>query len=230
MLEKIGDPNHFTVNKPQRHAIDMLNRVLQEGPEPTIAEVGVGIGATTLELCKLLNHKGRIYLFDFQEKLDELAADLMKLGFTNFVMLGNENKPYDGYGWSLAKLLLESRRENPAGLFDYVYLDGAHLFHHDAASAVILKELLKPGGILLLDDYHWMIATSPTMRPELQPEVVKQFSAEQINTPHVKLICDLFLDPDPVFEKIDLGFQERERKRAYRKLQPSGTSLPRYGR
>jgi predicted O-methyltransferase YrrM len=218
MLEKIGDPNHFTVNKPQQHAIDMLKQVLRENPAPTIAEVGIGVGATTLELLKLLDHKGRIYLFDFQDKLDELADDLTKLGLTNFVMLGNENKPYNGYGWSLAKLLLKSRLESPVGLFDYVYLDGAHLFHHDAASVVILKELIKPNGILLLDDYHWMIATSPTMRPELRPQVVDEFSAEQINTPHVKLICDLFLDPDPNWQKMELGPQEKERKRAYRKI------------
>jgi predicted O-methyltransferase YrrM len=219
MLEKIGDPNYFTVNKPQQHAIDMLKRVLEAHPQPTIAEIGIGIGATTLELCKLLNHQGRIVLFDFQEKLDELAGDLITLGFTNFVMLGNDNKTYDGYGWSLAKLLLRSRRENPGGLFDFVYFDGAHLFHQDAASLVMIKELLRPGGLLLLDDYHWMIATSPTMRPDLRPQVLNEFSAEQINTPHVKLICDLFLDPDPCFEKLELGFQEKERKRAYRKLQ-----------
>jgi predicted O-methyltransferase YrrM len=217
MLEKIGDPNHFTVNKPQQHAIDVLRRVLEVTPAPNIAEIGIGVGATTLELCKLLNHQGRIFLFDFQEKLDELAVDLTKLGYTNFVMLGNESKPYDGYAWSLAKLLLRARKEHPGGLFDYVYLDGAHLFHHDAASVVILKELLKPGGILLLDDYHWMIATSPTMRPDLRPQVVNEFSDEQINTPHVKLICDLFLDSDAGFDRVELGYQEKERKRAYRK-------------
>src|SRR5262245_38072893 len=218
MIEKIGDPNHFTVNKPDRRAIELFQRVLKEIPQPTIAEIGVGIGATTLEFCKLLNQKGRIYLFDFQQKVNELGDDLTKLGFTNFVIFGNENRPYEGYGWSLAKLLLQTRRENRHGLFDFVYLDGAHLFHHDAASVVILKELLKPGGVLLLDDYLWMIATSPTMRPELRPQVVDEFSSEQINTPHVKLVCELFLDSDPHFRKIELEPQEKERKRAYRKL------------
>jgi predicted O-methyltransferase YrrM len=218
MLEKIGDPNHFTVNKPDRHAVELFKTVLAENSQPIIAEIGIGIGATTLEFCKLLNHRGRIYLFDFQDKVNELAGDLTKLGFTNFVIFGNENKPYDGYGWSLAKLLLQARQENRDGLFDFVYLDGAHLFHHDAASVVILKELLKPGGVLLLDDYLWMIATSPTMRPDLQPQVVDEFSAEQIKTPHVKLVCDLFLDPDPQFRKLELEPQEKERKRAYRKL------------
>src|SRR5262245_43781008 len=117
MLEKIGDPNYFTVNKPDQRAVELFKTVLQENAQPVIAEIGIGIGATTLEFCKLLNHKGRIYLFDFQEKVNELGSDLTNLGFTNFVILGNENKPYDGYGWSLAKLLLQTRRENRNGLF-----------------------------------------------------------------------------------------------------------------
>lgn len=218
MLEKIADPAFYTVCKPAREAVDLLKRVLAETPEPTIAEVGIGVGATTLELCKLLDHRGRIYLFDFQEKLDDLASDLTALGFANFTMLGNEQKTFDSYSWSLAKLLLQTRAGGRAGLFDFVYLDGAHLFHHDAAAAVILKELLNPGGVLLFDDYLWMVATSPTMRPQLQPQVLEQFSAEQINTPHIKLICDLFYDIDPNYRKLDLGHQERERKRAYQKI------------
>lgn len=217
MLEKIGDPNHFTVNKPSVEAVELLKRVMEQRPAPTISEIGIGVGATTLEFCKLLDHKGTIYLFDFQPKLDELGQDLRKLGYDNIKLFGNDEKPFASYSWSLAKLVLEMRSLRQDGLFDFVYLDGAHLFHHDAAATVLLKELLKPGGVLLLDDYLWMVATSPTMRPSLKPEVLEQFSDEQINTPHVKLCCDLFLDPDPAFEKLDMGLQEKERKRAYRK-------------
>lgn len=97
------------------------------------------------------------------------------------------------------------------------FLDGAHAFHHDAPATVILKELLKPGGIFLFDDYDWTFGASPTQRPAVKPEILKLYTEEQIQTPHLRLICDLFMDSDPDYEKVNLNFVGRERRRAYRK-------------
>jgi predicted O-methyltransferase YrrM len=218
LLEKIHDPRFAAISKPADQVLGLLRRVLVHNGSPTVCEIGVGIGATSLEICRLLDHSGMIFFFDFADKLEPLGTDLRELGYENFVMIGNERKTYDSYAWGLGKLLLENIRAGERGLFDLVFLDGAHAFHHDAPAAMILKSLVKPGGLLIFDDYDWSFATSPTMRPSVKPEIANDYTDEQIEMSHVKFVCDVFFDPDPMFEKIDIGYGSKEHRRAYRRL------------
>ena len=50
------------------------------------------------------------------------------------------------------------------------------------------------------------------------PNILEVYSDEQIQTPHVRLICDLFMDHDPDYRKVDIGYGSHEHRRAYRKL------------
>jgi predicted O-methyltransferase YrrM len=215
MLERLTDPRAKTISTPSPEAVLLVTRLLAEKAEPIIAEVGVGIGATSVALCRLLENRGELHLFDFQDRLDALKHDLNGLGFTNVRCAGNSDKTYDSYAWTLAQLLSQRRHLDEPGLFDFVYLDGGHAFHLDAPAAVILKDLLLPGGTLLFDDLTWSFAKSPTNNPRVRPEIAKQYSAEQIETPHVKLVCELFFDRDARFERVPLDIEHR---RAYRKL------------
>ncbi|WBV44032.1 class I SAM-dependent methyltransferase [Pseudoroseomonas cervicalis] len=221
MLEKLTDPANRHIAEPNRHALMLLGQVLEQEPQPVICEVGIGIGATVSAMCRLLDHRGTYHLFDYSSRLDDLKPDLDGLGFTNVVYHGNTRRKLDSYNWALARLL-QARREagGPVPLFDFAFLDGAHAFHHDAPAALLLKELLKPGGIILLDDYDWSFAISPTMNPGVMPRILEAYTEEQIETPHVKLICDLFFDHDPAYRKLDIGYGRREHRRAYRKLAP----------
>ncbi|HTW28648.1 MAG TPA: class I SAM-dependent methyltransferase [Acetobacteraceae bacterium] len=217
MLERRDDPRFATIAQPSEHAIALLREVLASNPAPSVAEIGVGIGATSAVLCELLAGRGEIAFYDYAEKLEELGADLAARGFTNIRLHGNTRCTFDSYAWTLANQALAMRQAGQEGLFDFIYFDGAHLFHHDAPAAIVCKEMLRPGGVILFDDYDWSIAISPTMRPEVQPAVTKHFTPEQIAAPHVRLICDLFLDPDPAFRKLDIGYHTHEHRRAYRR-------------
>jgi hypothetical protein len=217
MLELANDPRFATISKPAQHAIDLLKRVMESHPEPVIAEVGVGVGATSLELCRTLDNKGEIHFFDFGERTEPLIADLAGEGFTNTVGHPNTRRFFDSYSWTLGKLVLERRAAGETAMFDFIFFDGAHVWQYDATATVLLKDLLKPGGILLMDDYDWSLDVSPTMRQNSNPPLEKLYTDEQIVVCHVKFICDLFLDPDPDYEKIDIGYKTREHRRAYRK-------------
>jgi predicted O-methyltransferase YrrM len=217
MLEQIKDPRRHAISQANNHALDLLRRVLDVNPQPIIAEIGVGVGATTIELCRLLNHRGDLYLFDFVDRVTALGDDLRREGFSNIRLIGNERKTFASYAWELAKLLSLRRAAGVEWIFDFVFLDGGHYFHHDAPAAIVLKDLLKPGGYILFDDYDWSIAISPTTNPAKNAKVLDDFSQEQIDMSHVKFVCDLFFDTDPNFHKIDLGYGEHEHRRAYRK-------------
>lgn len=218
MLEKLSDPRFATISQPSIHALDLARRVLADNPAPLLCEVGVGLGATSIELCKLLDHRGEIWFFDFEEKLAELAADLVAAGFANFRTFGNSRRTFDSYAWTLAMQLRRRRAAGGQGFIDLAYLDGAHTFFHDAPATVCLKEMLRPGGYLLMDDYDWTIAVSPTMRPSVNPAIVRDYTDEQIELSHVEMVCALLLDEDPAFERIDIGYLRQEHRRAYRRL------------
>ena len=218
MLELRSDPRFKAIAQPCEHAVRLLEATAADNDHTVACEVGVGIGATSVELCQALKGRGEIFLFDFDERLTALAADLRALGLTNFRTFGNSRRTYDSYCWNLAKLALEQRAARRGGLFHFAFLDGGHVFHHDAPAALLIKELLRPGGIVLLDDYDWSFAVSPTANPAVMPDLRDQYTDEQIATCHVKLVCDLFLDDDPRYRKLKIGYRAHEHRRAYRKL------------
>jgi predicted O-methyltransferase YrrM len=55
-------------------------------------------------------------------------------------------------------------KKNRKPIFDFCYLDGGHTFDVTALGVSLLSILMKPGGILILDDLNWSIAKSPTAR------------------------------------------------------------------
>lgn len=110
MLERLTDPRNAAIAKPNAHALALLDRVLARESQPVICEVGIGIGATTVELCRKLDNRGRIHLFDFEDRLTDLGADLAGLGFTNVELHANTRRRYDSYNWSLGAIL-QARRQ-----------------------------------------------------------------------------------------------------------------------
>jgi predicted O-methyltransferase YrrM len=220
VFEKLADPRYAAISRPCPQALDLLGRVLDGNDRPVVGEIGIGIGATSLALCRALDHRGEIWFFDFEDRLAELSEDLRQAGFSNFRVFPNSRRSADSYAWTLAMQLRRAQTRPGAapGVFDFVYLDGAHTFQHDAPATVCVKEMVKPGGYLLMDDYDWTIAVSPTMRPSVNPDIVKHFTEEQIELSHVEMVCSLFLDTDPRYEKVPIGYKNREHRRAYRRL------------
>lgn len=228
MLEKLTDPRFAAISRPSQEAVALLKRVMETTPEPVVCEIGIGIGATTQELCRNLGNRGELWIFDFEEKVEELVSDLRSAGYSNVRSVGNSHRPGDSYGWTLATFLRRARARAGApfgGLFDFVYLDGAHAFQHDAPATVSVKELLKPGGYLLMDDYDWTFAISPSLRPSKSPSILKEYTEEQIELSHVEMVCSLLLDCDPQFEIVPIGYRGREHRRAYRKADRVETNV-----
>jgi hypothetical protein len=93
----------------------------------TIAEIGVDQGATSEAILAWLGGQGVVHLFDFEDCLDRVTQRLRANDLLNFVAHGNSRRTLDSYNWSLMRML----RQNPAPVFDYVYLDGAHTWAID---------------------------------------------------------------------------------------------------
>lgn len=216
MLEKIGTPEFSHISRRNRDALVTLKFALAVNRNARVAEVGVGVGATTVEMAKMMDNQGELHLFDFDEAVTDLAADIDRLGFRNVHAHGNTPKLFDSYNWALGKLLLEVKAGNAAP-FDFIYIDGAHNFPVDGLAVSISMQLLAPGGYLLMDDVDWSYSRSKAMHPDDNPIVREWFTDEQISTQQVGFVCRLFLDGNPDFVREDLGGTLSTQRALYRK-------------
>lgn len=51
------------------------------------------------------------------------------------------------------------------GEFDIIYIDGSHIARDVIADALAADRILKPGGMLIFDDYGWIANPDPMMQP-----------------------------------------------------------------
>jgi SAM-dependent methyltransferase len=59
----------------------------------------------------------------------------------------------------------ELLRSEPMYSFDFVYIDGSHKAADVLEDAVLSMRLLKPGGIMIFDDYLWAVFEDPLDNP-----------------------------------------------------------------
>jgi predicted O-methyltransferase YrrM len=198
VIENLGQPGYEFISRADPDVVANIAAAVKAGRAPRYAEIGIGIGATALEVCRLLERKGEVHLFDFEGKVGQIVRDLRGLGFDNVHAHGNKRLHWDSYVWSLMKFL----EKNGPDYFDYIYIDGAHTIFHDLPAFILAKKLLRPGGIIDLDDYAWSWGNSPTMNPEKTPWVKDCMTDEQIATPQVKMLIDVFVAQDDDLEVV----------------------------
>jgi predicted O-methyltransferase YrrM len=172
-----------------------------------IAEVGVYRGETSVELARFLNNEGTLHLFDFHDAVERVHAELLAKGFRNVMAFGSSYKIMDSYNWQFANLI--EKHEEP--IYDYVFLDGAHVWAVDALAVFLIDKLLKVGGYMDLDDYDWSLADSPSLNPVSFPMTKKRYTDEQINAKQIKMVIDLLI-------KRDRRYQEVVPNKIYRKI------------
>lgn len=197
MIEKIGTDEAKYLSKPCDEMIEYLERMLKDAPSPlAVAEVGVGYGATSVEIVKRLRKEDTFYFYSFQEEVDELFDDLKKQEYCKcgLVPIGNTHTLYDSFCWNLGKQVIEL--DGKDGLFDLVYLDGAHSFLVSGLACALLKQLIRKNGYLIFDDLHWSYGNSPDRNPRVEPEILEQYTQEQVDTCQIQMVVDVFMKND----------------------------------
>lgn len=186
---------------PNIATLSFIENVLKEKKKPlNIAEIGIGAGATTYNIAKLMNNEGQLHIFDFENSVNDIAYLLKNSGYTNIVSHGCSTKYLDSYNWNLLKLIEENQTK-----FDYIYIDGAHNFPTDGLTFFLCDMLLNINGYLEFDDYDWTIQAHIDANSKKYKEDPEQFfgsfikrskesfTEEQLKTKQVKLIVDLLV-------------------------------------
>lgn len=159
MLEKIGKEYYEKLSVPNQLFLEYIRKLKTDTAAAiTIAEIGVGIGATAQAVLQTLDINDQYYLFDYSDKVEELSAELSRsIPYTpKIIRMGNSRAALDNYVWSLYNLAVDKRQDTMA-LFDLVLLDGAHDYTIDLAACALLVNLLKPNGLLILDDIYFNV-------------------------------------------------------------------------
>ena len=192
--ERANYPRKVAVFEPNHETISFIRNTQCR----FIAEIGIYNGHTSMEFAKYLNGNGELHLFDYVDRVTDVASKIKDAGFQNVRTFGSTYKLLDSYNWSIAKLL--ERNHEP--IYDYVFLDGAHTWAVDALTALLIDRLIKVGGYLDFDDYDWTLAGSPSLNPKIFPLTGKLYSDEQIETKQVKMIIDLLVRSNPRYREV----------------------------
>ena len=90
------------------------------------------------------------------------------------------------YTWELQKMIHAGGQR-----FDFCYFDGGHTWDGTGFGVLLVDMLLKPGGILLLDDMSWSIAGSPYFQSK--PALAERYSEDEAATETVRRVSELIL-------------------------------------
>ena len=199
MIEKINDPDKEIFRHPNHLVSKYLKLLKSKNHNPIYYEIGIGYGTTVLEAAKILDNSGKIYIFSRKNDCNCIREDIKQLGYENIEdKYCSENKIYSGYHFDIALAVINN--ELPS--FDLAFLDGGHVFHLDAPTTCILKELCKPKGHIIFDDYDWSLSSSPSLKPSIRQATLNEYESSQIKEKHIEIVCKLFMDTDSRYKKL----------------------------
>lgn len=193
---KVGDIPYMTLEQAQ-----ILQRLWDTVPNGDILELGFAHGKGSAYLGAIASKRGRrvtcidnLTARDRTPRADETVKAAGVADHVDLVFAEN------GYLWWM-KQQFEADRD--CRRYSLVYLDGAHDWFVDGFAALLLDRLMLPGGVLILDDLDWSMASSNA------PDIVARratMTTDLVTTRQVRSVWELLLQTDPTwgeFEEID---------------------------
>ncbi|WP_331724414.1 class I SAM-dependent methyltransferase (plasmid) [Streptomyces longwoodensis] len=145
-----GAPDFATVTLPERDC-DQVRDILVDERAETVVEIGLAYAGSALAISEALLHTG-------SPRPQHVVIDPF------------QHTAYDGVGWELlcsaglegiVRLVTEPSQRYLARLADAgfatdaAFVDGSHHFHNVFVDLHFLGEIVRPGGVVLLDDVGW---------------------------------------------------------------------------
>ncbi len=182
-------PLDFTVNWFADHARmwEALHRDFVQGHSKFL-EIGSFEGQSACWLLEHLNVDGSLFCIDTWEGSPEISREAVQESFDRFqrntdVVKGKSQRLVTMKCRStvgLADLISQGHAET----FDFIYVDGGHRALETMTDMCMSWELLKPGGVMVIDDYLWgMEIISPIeVKPKFAVDVFVAAFNPQLRT------------------------------------------------
>jgi ubiquinone/menaquinone biosynthesis C-methylase UbiE len=129
------------------HEREALARLVDPKPGMAVADIGAGSGFMTEQFAKMVGASGRVYAVDINQKMLELIA---------------QRASQDGLKNIQTVLDNDTSTELAANSVDIVFLcDTYHHFEFPKAMLASIQKALRPGGQVVLVEFHLVRGKSP---------------------------------------------------------------------
>jgi predicted O-methyltransferase YrrM len=129
---------------------DTLRDLLLASNVQTVIEIGLAYGSSALAIAEALisqgaHGKNHVIIDAYQDRFGDAGWNIITdAGLTEVCHLLRERSQL-----ALPRLVADTFRADAA------FVDGSHMFHNVFVDLYFLWELVRPGGLVVLDDYHW---------------------------------------------------------------------------
>ena len=131
-------------------------------------------------MLEIGSYEGRSAVWFLENILTHPSASIVCLDFFSSLPLStrfDHNIQRSGQGSRVTKLKGRSDAilsTLPLDHFDIIYIDGSHQAADVLMDAMLSWHRIKPGGIMLFDDYLWAPGTPATERPQMAIDLFLQ--------------------------------------------------------
>ncbi len=129
---------------------DLLRDLLVDDHARTVIEIGLAYGSSALAIAEALVLQGaegstHVVVDPYQDHFHDVGWEAVTAaGLGNVCTLLRERSQF-----ALPRLVAEGF------VADAAFVDGSHIFHRVFVDLAFLHELVRPGGLIILDDCEW---------------------------------------------------------------------------
>jgi predicted O-methyltransferase YrrM len=129
---------------------DVLRDLLVEARARVVIEIGLAYGSSALAIAEALvaqDHAGAKHLIidAYQDRFDNVGWEaILSAGLGDLCTLIADRSQL-----ALPRMLTDGV------VADAAFVDGSHIFHNVFVDLYFLRELVRPGGLIVLDDCQW---------------------------------------------------------------------------
>jgi predicted O-methyltransferase YrrM len=166
-----------------------LRQLIRDESAEDILEIGFFHGKSSLYIAAVLEDQGKGHL----TTLDLRAAERRQPNIHQVLEatgLSHRVTPvfcHRSYTWELQRMITS----DPVPQFDLCYFDGGHTWDNTGFGVLLVDMLLRPGGLILLDDMDWSLSSSQWA--SANPNALAQYSEDERAARTVRLVWDTIL-------------------------------------
>jgi predicted O-methyltransferase YrrM len=129
---------------------DMLRDLMTDARAQTVIEIGLAYGSSALAIAEALVAQAQpdarhIIVDAYQDQFDNVGWEALEsAGLSEVCTLIAERSQL-----ALPRLVADGV------VADSAFVDGSHIFHNVFVDLFFLRELVRPGGLIVLDDCQW---------------------------------------------------------------------------
>lgn len=190
-----------------RNARYLYDMILRERCSHVL-ELGIAHGAATCYIAAAIKQLGggrvtAVDLVNAEQKFSPRAEDLVvTAGLQSLVEI---HRMQTGYNWFLHdEIVRQTRDERCEPKYDLCIIDGPKNWTIDSSAFFLVDKLLKPGGWIIFDDYHWSYSKAEKKRDATDGISHRSLSPRELQTPHIREVFELLVKQHPDYGNLTL--------------------------